>query len=280
MPLSMLLQTDGPADRTMIIVMGVIALVILVVLGLSFLRNLFEVITAPTASLKYHGQSDHFFRSLLIVFLSGLIATVIMLAGQTKIVDAYSVYSTHIATDLGEGNVNPNYKDIARDKAQRTLDSNFNIFFVQNMLILPMFFVGVWLVIGFLTFILSKIFNGGATAVDMLGTTAYSAFFMTIGFALATPFLIGQIAGAAGATAASPDPMGIIGAVLMLYGVVLYFLGVTHAAELSGGQTLGVVIFLLVLLGGLSYWGYDSSSKTFETFANGIRSFDPSKGST
>src|SRR5688500_5457278 len=228
MPLSML-QAAGADDRTMLIVLGVIALVTLVVLGLKFFRNIFEIITAPGASLKYHGQSDHFFYSLLIVFLGGLIATMIIVANQDKIAEAFSHYSTKVSTDLGAANSNPIYRDVATQYARTRIDDNFNIYFVQNMIMLPMLFVGIWLVLGFLVFVFSKLFQAPTTAADMLGTTAYSAFFMAIGVALASPLIIDFIASQAGGAAPVPGPLGIAGAVLILYGVVLFLMGIAGA---------------------------------------------------
>src|SRR4051794_10958646 len=147
MPFSML-QAAGPNDRMMLIVLGVIALLTLVVLGFKFFRNLFEIITAPGASLKYHGQMDNFFFSLLVVFLGGLISVAIMVAGQDKIAQSWNNYSSKVSQDLGAANSNHIYQDVAEKYAKDRLDTNFDIYFVQNMIMMPMLFLALWFVLG------------------------------------------------------------------------------------------------------------------------------------
>ncbi|MDQ3023694.1 MAG: hypothetical protein M3R04_04795 [bacterium] len=278
MPFSLLLQTAGQPDRTMLIVIGVVALFTLVVLGLKFLRNLFEVITAPTASLKYHGQSDHFFQSLLIVFLGGLIATTILVATQERTVTAFSHYSGHVSQDMANANSNELYRGVVEDFARTKIDSNFNIFFIQNMIMLPMLFVAVWLFFGLLCFVFSKMFGAGVTAADMLGSLAYSAFFTTIGIALAAPLIIDFIAGQAGAPPASPDPMSMVGAVLVLYGVVLFMMGVSAAAEITIVQVVGIIVMLLIVLGIAGYFVFTESQKSFTTFKGKVTGYNPATG--
>jgi hypothetical protein len=279
MPLSMLLQTAG-TDRTILIVMAVIALFTLVVLGLKFLRNLFEVVTAPTASLKFHGQSDHFFQSLLIVFLGGLIATTIMLATQDTIVEAFSNYSGHVSQDMANSNSNEIYRDVAQKFAQDKINSNFNIFFIQNMIMLPMVFVALWLFFGLLCFMFSRLFGTTVSAADMLGSLAYSAFFTAIGVALASPLIINFVASQAGAAPAGPGGGAIAGAVLILYGIVLFFMGISAAAEITGVQVAGIVIMLLVVLAIIGYFMFTESQKKFATFKTKVTSFNPATGTT
>jgi Yip1 domain len=277
MPLSVL-QSAGANDRMMLIVLGVIALLTLVVLGLKFFRNLFEIITAPGASLKFHGQTDNFFYSLLLVFLGALISVAIMVANQDKIVEAYSHYSNKVAADLGAANSNKIYQPVAEEYARKRLDDNFNIYFVQNMIMLPMVFVAVWFVLGSLVFLFPKMFQSTVAWADMLGTTAYASFFFSIGVGLAAPFIVDFIASKAGASAPTPDAMGIAGCVLMLYGLVLFLMGIAAAAEISSGQVIAVVLFLAIVLGGVTYYAYDSSRKAFAVFSGKVTSFNPAVG--
>lgn len=277
MPLSML-QAAGANDRVMLIVLGVIALLTLVVLGFKFFRNLFEIITAPGASLKYHGQMDNFFYSLLVVFLGGLIAVGIMVATQDKIAEAYNNYSSKVSSDLGQANSNAIYRDVAEKYAKDRLDTNFDIYFMQNMILMPMLFLAVWFILGTLVFLFSKIFQSTVAWPDMLGTAAYSAFFFAIGVGLAMPFIIGFIASKAGAEAPTPDVMAGIGLVLVLYGVVLFLMGIGGAAEISMGQVIAVVLFLVIILGGLGWYSYTKSKEAFAVFSGKVTGFNPAVG--
>jgi hypothetical protein len=274
MPLLALLQANATADRTILYVLGAIALVTLIVLGLRFFRNLFEVITAPAASLKYHGQNDHFFFSLMVVFFAGTIATIIFLVNQPKVVATFDNYAGMMATDIAAGNSNATYRDVAKDMAQKTMNDNFDIFFVQNTIMLPLFFVALWLVIGFLSFLFARIMTTGITAVDMLGTTAYSAFFSIIGLALAGTLVI-ELAGQGVGITPAPSPAAIAGVVLILYAVVLFLMGVNQAADLTAGQTIGVIIILLIVLGGAGFLIKKQGGEKFAEFKGRIQSFNP-----
>jgi len=248
------------------------------VLGLRFLRSLFEVITAPGASLKYHGENDHFFHSLLIVFFGGVVAATIMMVSQDKIVNTFSHYSNHVASDLAQANSNPTYRDVAENFARDRIDSNFNTNFVQYMVGMEMVFIIIWLALGLLCFVFSKMFGSGVSASDLLGTTAYSAFFGSIGLALATPLIIDFIASQAGAGGPTPDAMGIAGCVLLFYGVILFLMGISQAADLTSVQTVGILIMLLIVLGGLGYWGYSTGTKNFDAFRSKVTSYNPATG--
>jgi hypothetical protein len=274
MPL-LLLQAAGANDRMMLILLGVFALLTLVVLGIKFFRNLFEIITAPGASLKYHGQMDNFFYSLLVVFLGGLIAVGIMFGTQDKIAQAWNGYSSKVGADLGQANSNPIYRDVAEKWAKDRLDTNFDIYFVQNMITMPALFLAVWFVLGSLVFVFTKIFQSTVAWPDMLGTLAYSAFFTAIGIGLAMPLIIGFIASKAGAEAPTPDAMTGIGIVLVLYGIVLFLMGITQAAEISVGQVIAVVIFLAIVLGGIGWYSSTKAKENFDIFAGKVTSFNP-----
>jgi hypothetical protein len=121
-------------------------------------------------------------------------------------------------------------------------------------------------------------FGGAPTWVDIHGTLAYGAFFFAIGLGLAASALMDTITGAIGGPAGGMGVAGIIGFVLILYSLVLYFIGVPQSADLSGGQTVGVVIAMLVILGGLGFLANYKGAEAFDAFRGRIQSFNPAQG--
>jgi hypothetical protein len=273
-----LLQVGSEPDRTIIIFLAVMVVACLLVLNLRFFRNLFEIITAPAASLKFHGEQDPFLTSILLVLMGGVIATLIMVANQQKLSQEFNTYADTVASDLAAANGNPNYRDIAKATALDTLNRGFDTHVVKNLLAAPFVFIGLWLFIGIFTFLFSKMLGGTTTAANLLGTTAYSAFFVTIGIGLASVFIIRMIAAQAAAGSATPDGLGIAGLLLILFGVVLFAMGVTQAADLSSGQTIGVLLFLVIVLGGASYGIMNAGTTRFEAFSAKVTTFNPATG--
>jgi len=83
---------------------------------------------------------------------------------------------------------------------------------------------------------------------------------------------------AAGSGTPQIDVLGIIGAVLLLYALILFFMGIASAAEIQAGQTAGVLIVLLIVFGGIGYGVYAMSTEPWEAFKLSIQSYDPSRG--
>jgi hypothetical protein len=145
---------------------------------------------------------------------------------------------------------------------------------------LPMVFVVTWLFFGFLCFIFSKMFGAGVSAADMLGSVAYSAFFTAIGVALATPLILDFIASQAGAPSPTPDGMGIAGVVVLLYGIVLFLMGVSAAAEITSVQVFGILVMVAIVLGIIGYFVYDGSKTNFDAFKAKVVGYNPATGAS
>jgi hypothetical protein len=103
---------------------------------------------------------------------------------------------------------------------------------------------------------------------------------MLIGIGLAMPLIIDFVASQAGAGGPTPDGMGIAGGVLMLYGLILFLMGLANAAEISSVQTVGVIIMLLIVLGIGGYFLYTNSKKSFDAFRTKVTSYNPATGGT
>lgn len=277
MPLNLSLQASSSIPMWMLI--GIVILLTLIVLGLKFFRNMFEVITAPAASLKYHGENDNFFFSIMLTFLGGLIATLILVQNQTQLSSAFTDYSSAMAATLAQSNSNPNYHPGVQKWAQEAMDRSFETYVTNNLILYVIGSLALWLVIGLLGFVLARMFGGQCTAANFLGSTAYAAFFANIGLGLAGVSLVKIIAASASGASPALDGMGIAGFLVLLYAIVLFLLATNNAADLSGGQTAGVVIFLLILLGGASTGIYYQGKKSFTDFAGQVQSYNPAVSS-
>jgi len=265
---------DG--DQSLFIVLGIIALASLVALGGKFFVNLFEVITAPAASLGHHGQSDNFFFSIIIVFLGGLIASFLMIQHRQDMATDFHEFSTAVCADAAQQNSSDVYRDIAADWGVTTMDSQFGIYFLDNLIFVPVAMVILWLVLGLVAWIGTKIVGSPSTLGNLLGSLAYACLFISIGFGLAATFLVEAVAGLGTGEPVMPGGMAIAGIVLMLYGLVLYLIGIAQGGSIAAGQALVPIILLLVVIGGLGYLVYAQSQPTFDSFLGNIRSYDPS----
>lgn len=265
-------------DQGTLMVLGAVTVIAIFLMGLKLFRNLFEVITAPTASLKYHGENDNFFFSLMLVFIGGMIATIILLYNKEQVSAQFTDYSGAVAESLATQNTNQTYHDQVRDWARNRIDSSFDTVVTSNLMsfcvVIPIF----WFVIGFLAWLMTKIFGGGATLGNFLGTCAYGSFFASIGLGLAGIAIAGMVAATATQSPPALDGMAIAGLVLLAYGVILFVMGLNNAAEISAGQTIGALIFLLILLGGAGYGGFYQGQQMFGSFASEVKSHNPATG--
>ena len=72
------------------------------------------------------------------------------------------------------------------------------------------------------------------------------------------------------------DAFGIAGAVLMIYGLVIVLMGIAQAADLTGGQVIGVLIVMLIIFGGVGYAIFYFSQPKWEEFAAEVQRIGPS----
>jgi Yip1 domain len=267
-------------DQGTLMVLGAVTVIAIFLMGLRFFRNLFEIISAPTASLKYHGENDNFFFSLMLVFIGSMIATILLLYGKEAISTGFKDYSSAVAESLATQNSNQTYHDQVRDWARNRLDSGFETIITSNLMTFCVVIPILWFIVGFFAWLMTKIFGGPATLGNFLGTTAYSSFFFSIGLGLAGAALAGMVASTATQSPPTLDGLAIGGLVLMAYGLIIFIMGMNNAAELSAGQTVGALIFLIIVLGGASYGGYYQGQQMFGAFASEVKSHNPATSGT
>jgi hypothetical protein len=270
--------TAGTPDKRLYMLLGLFTLMVLVALGLKLFTNMWEVVTAPSASLRHVGRMDNFFFSIALVFLAGLIATFVLLANQPQMENGFHSFAAQWCSQVAQGNGNPTYRDDAANLGTGTLDALVKAYLFNNLVFYPVVAVLFWLVGGFIVFLIARMFGGHTTAGDLLGTLAYPMFFFTIGKACA---LAGVVPGMDSLATGGTPPMGvlaIVGAVLILYAVVLWLIGIVQAAELTTAQMIGVIVVLGIVLGGCgTAWYQYGAKKSIDNFKVKITSHDPSK---
>lgn len=263
-------------DQSLFIVLGIIALASLVALGGKFFVNLFEVITAPSASLGHHGVNDNFFFSIIVVFLGGLIASALMIHSRQELATEFHDYSTAVCSEAAQQNSSEVYRGIASEWGVTTMDSQFGIYLLDNLIFVPVALVLLWLVLGLVAWVGVKIVGSQATLGNLLGSLAYGCLFMSIGFGLIAPYIVAAVHGMVSQQPEMPGGMAIAGIVLLIYGLVLYLIGLGQGGGITAGQVIAPIILLLIVIGGVGYLVYYQTHPTFETFLDSIRSYNPS----
>jgi hypothetical protein len=272
-----LLQNAAAPDKMLFILLGVITLAALAALGLKFFTNMFEVITAPGASLGHLGRTDNFFFGFTIIVLAGLIGTLILMMTQPQLLDGFSQFSTSFANSAAQGNANATYRDIAASWGAMQLENFFTVYVASNLVFYPIVAVLVWLVVSIVLYGIVRILGGQMTAGAFLSMLAYPYFFGVIGVACIAAGLLPDLSGLIGGTPAM-GVFTIIGALLFLYSLILTMIGINQGAECGPTRMIISLIILLVLLGGGGYAGGVYGVKpALDKFKSDVKSFDPSK---
>lgn len=275
------MQAASQPDQRLFIILGVITLFTLVALGLRFFINLKEVVFTPTASIKHHGINDNFFFSLVVVFLGGLIGAFVLLFNQATMIEGYHQAAQTVATGLSQNAPNPTYRGIAEQWALSKIDGTFNVYFINNLIFFPLLVVAFWWLIGSVTYVGARMFGGQATYGAFLGSLAYSYFFGGIGLGCLVTAIFSSASAFKDALAGGSPPMDtltIVGAVLLLYAIILFLIGVMHAADMTAGQLIGAVVVMLIVVGGggaAAY--YYGAVPAYTKFASQMTTFDPAK---
>src|SRR5690606_38547757 len=144
-PLALL---QASADQMMPIMLIVLTIGVLIALGKRFFVALFEIITAPQASLAYHGKENTLFFAVMVVFLGGLIGLVYLTFQQPQISSDLQSFSQSVGSQIAQGNSNPNYRDIAGEMAAARIFKNIDTYVVGNFVLYPLLCIGQWLLMG------------------------------------------------------------------------------------------------------------------------------------
>ncbi len=277
-----MLQGAGDTTGMMLIALVVLTVMCFVVLGLKFFVNLFEVITAPGASLKHHGSMDTAFYSFAVVFLGHLIGSIVLVMNREQMRMGYHEFAVGFGQTLAASNPNKNYQDVAANWATSKLDVLYQTMIDSNLLWLGLAGLALWVLAGLIYFVAAKMFGSPVSLSEMMSTTAYPMFFYTIGWCCSTAAsLTGfstYVDGFNSSAMAGQSTLAIVGTVIMLYAAVLYAIAFIQASDLGFGQLIvGFVLYMLVV-GGISY-GVQAkiTGPAAEQFGRDVASLDFSK---
>jgi hypothetical protein len=275
--LALLQNAAAPDNKMLFILLGVITLAALFALGLKFFTNMFEVITAPGASLGHIGRTDNFFFGFTIIVLAGLIGTLILMMSLTQMQDGFNQFSSSYATSAAQGNANATYRDIAASYGTMQLDNFFSVYVASNLVFYPIVAVIIWLLVSIVLFGIVRVIGGQITAGAFLSMLAYPYFFGVIGVACMAAGLLPDLKGLIGGSPAI-GVFTIIGALLFLYSLILTMIGINQGAECGPTRMIISLIILLVLLGGGGYAGaVYGVQPALDKFNSDVKGFDPSK---
>jgi hypothetical protein len=280
MPSTLALIWQASGDTTLYILVGAIVLC-LIVLGLKFLRAMFEVITAPQASLGHHGRSDGFFHSMIIVLLAGLITALIVHVRTEDLRATWQASSQAEASAIAAGAANRIYADVIESSSKDKLDANFENFFVGNIIFIPLILLGYWFVLSILAFLFSRMLGGQCTLGGVAGALAYAYFFGFIAQGLTMDTQIGSFLGSlSGTPPGSPamSPLVIVGMILSLYSAILWFMALSQGGDLTVGQIIGVTIFIAVIVGGSTGYAMYKGKEAYTAWTTKMKAYNPAIG--
>ena len=279
--LAMLQGTDDTTGM-MLITLVVLTLLTFVVLGVKFFVNLFEVVTAPGASLKHLGTSDTAFYSFAVVFLGHMIGSIVLVLNRAAMSEGYQVFSVQYGEHLASMNSNKNYQDVAANWASNQLNSLFQTMVDTNLLWIGLIGMGLWILGGLIFFLAAKMFGSPATLSELVSSTSYAMFFFTIGFCCYAAGLLSNFSvfgeGFNPTGLMSQAPLSLVGLVLIVYSTILYFIAFMQTSDLGIGQLIiGIVFYVLIVGGGGYLVHYKVVGPAVDQFRSDVASIDFSK---
>lgn len=276
-PLALLQASD---NMMMLVLLAVFTLGVMIALGKRFFVGIFEVVTAPQASLGYHGKENTLFFSVMIVFLGGLIGLVYLTFQQPQISSDLSSFAKTTGQAIAQGNSNPTYRPIAGEMASSRIDNVLQTYVVGNFQWFPVYMIAVWLLTGLLFWACAKMFGTQTSLSAFLGALSFPYFFSAIASALSLPESVKSMTGALFLQPAQPSlgPAMIVASVLSLYAFILFCMAVVQSAEISAGQFIVCLLLIAIVVGGANYYFLTQQfMKQAEAFSGEITAFDPSQ---
>jgi hypothetical protein len=244
-----LLFQGGDSDQLLQwMLVGAIVLSILA-MGLAFFKNLFYAITAPTYSLRDMGQNDNFFFSLLMVVIGGLFMALYALMQKSYLVASFDQFARSELNAALAGYANQTYKPVQFEFGLNRMTDVFGLA-VSSILGLVLLWPVLWLLFGYVYWLLSRAFGNQLSLKVMLSTLAY--YYLLLGIVVGY-FAIHSVGTALVAQGGSV-PMGameIVGAVLALLALVYSVIAISQGGDLTLGQAVGGFIIWGVVLGGI-----------------------------
>jgi|GEM_PF-1561194 len=248
---------------------GAIVLSILA-MGLQFFKNVFYAITAPTYSLKNMGEDDNFFFSLLMVVVGGLFMALYALMQKGYLLASFDKFSQGQINDALAGYANQTYKPVVFEFGFNRMQDVFGLV-MSSILGIVLLWPVLWLLFGYVYWLLSRAFGNQLSLKVMLSTLAYYylLFGMIVGY-----FQIHSV-GASLAAQGGTVPMGtleIVGVILGLVALAYSVISISQGGDITIAQALVVFIIWGIVLGGIVAAVYVYQlAPIYEGFLDGLR---------
>ena len=247
----------------------------LLVLGDGAIRNLLDAVFTPTYSLRAMARDDPFSFSLLLSFLGGLVLGFYAQILSMFVDSSFAEYAQYTVGDALASYANPVYKDVIFQNGVERMTDTFSLIYTNNIVWLPVVWVGFWLILGVLYWLGGRLFGSTVSLQAALGVLAYwtTLFAIIVGYflihGLGASFAI--MSGGSG-----PGAVEIIGGLLFIVSLVYFFISVSQGLEVTMAQAVVIFIIWLVVFGaagaGLTIY---KASPAFQEFLQELQSTNP-----
>lgn len=249
---------------------GAIVLSILA-MGLQFLKNAFYAITAPTYSLKNMGEDDNFFFSLLTVVIGGLFMALYAIMQKSYLLASFDKFARNQLNEAMAGYANQTYKPVVFEFGFNRMQDVFGLV-ISSILGIVLLWPVLWLLFGYVYWLLSRAFGNQLSLKVMLSTLAYYYLLFGVIVGYFAIHSVGTYLAAQGGTV----PMGtfeIIGALLGLVALAYSVIAISQGGDITPAQAVIVFVIWGVVLGGIiaAVFVYQLAP-VYEGFLDGLRS--------
>jgi hypothetical protein len=254
------------------VLLAVIALCIIAT-GIRFFSNFFQAYFLPHLSLKRIAEEDHQFYSFAIVLCGCLLIPLgLSLTGPSLDKVADTQISSIVSVQMMSAS-SP-YKDIAQEKATADLTGWFTMIFHDNILVLPVVPLALWFVTIILLWLFGKLFQTPLTLGHFIRTMSYNGFLYGLAAGLA---IYAQVMSMSGDP--FPSWLTLVSLLLGFYAVIHFIISLVQGLDVPPTGIIVSLILTLVIMGGIGWFlNYQYIAPNWQTYWNGINSFDPSRG--
>ncbi len=249
---------------------GAIVLSILA-MGFQFFKNVFYAVTAPTYSLKNMGQDDNFFFSLLMVVVGGLFMALYALMQKSFLLASFDQFARDQLNSALAGYANQTYKPVVFEFGLNRMTDVFGLA-IASILGIVLLWPALWLLFGYVYWLLSRAFGNQLSLKVMLATLSY--YYLLFGVIVGY-FAIHSVGTYLVAQGGAPTIGGIeiAGAILGLVALAYSVISISQGGDITPAQAVVVFVIWGVVLGGIiaAVFVYQLAP-IYDGFLDGLRS--------
>jgi hypothetical protein len=242
-----LLLAAQDLDASLTYILAGALLLCVIVMGLQFLKNAYYAIIAPTYALRNMGSDDSLFFSILQVFFGGLAISFFAMLEKAYVSASFDKWANHQVSAALASYGNATYKPIVMQEGLGRMNDVFDLTWT-GVIWIPAVWLAIWVLLSFLFWITTKVLFGNQLGMKVMSsTTAY--FFMLFGL-IGGYFIVHMIGSAFAGTMMSPGAIDIVGALIVLAGIVYLIIAIAQGGDLTPTQTIVLFIIWGAILGG------------------------------